>query len=56
MTKKDLIKALSDLDDDAVVIISDKVVDGDAVGWSNIGIVMECGSCIAICPEIYYGK
>ena len=43
MTKKELLKALENFDDDAVVICMDE--EG---GWDNILHVIEVGSSIAI--------
>jgi hypothetical protein len=47
MTKKELINALSQFDDDAVVILS------DGNGWSNIDDVKKDGCQIAILLEEY---
>lgn len=47
MTKNELVIALNDYDDDAVVIIS------DGEGWSNIEEVFLSGSSIAIMMEKY---
>lgn len=46
MTKSELIKALEEFDDDAVVIIG----DSDS-GWCNIGTVKSDGSSIAITED-----
>ena len=46
MTKKELINALSDFDEDSVVIIGDS-----ESGWSNIEELKYDGSQIAIMPE-----
>ena len=47
MTKKELIKALEDFEDDQIVIIGDF-----EDGWSNINEVKKSGSCISITSDM----
>lgn len=50
MTKRDLIKALEEYNDDDVVIIG-----CSKSGWSNIEELKQDGSCISIMEDKYYG-
>jgi hypothetical protein len=48
MTKKELIKALEEYDDDDIVVLGKFNYEPNGQGWSNIGYVVGSGGIISI--------
>jgi hypothetical protein len=46
MTKKELVNALANFEDDDCVIVGDK-----ETGWSNLGEIKQEGSCICLMED-----